>query len=313
MKKRLLFAAQIVLFGLFSFCLVATILQFSETSNPLKRFDQEEPVYNNTEAFTPAFSRLNTIKKVEQFCDSIYAEKIVADNSLEFEKTYVDIVFDAIKNRFYHGYSSFGFGNNYVSYLISSVTVPGLSAPVLPDDILKFPYAACSQQAIVMMEVLAHKGFKTRKVTFQGKLSGHFAFEVYYDNAWHFNDPNLEPDIKILDSYGRPGIDFLAKNTSVLLRAYGQYTNEKVLDVFHNYSYGPINEFPAGKAAFFQRVTGFLSYTIWLFFLAAFLLVRRKYLRISKSNAQENNRIAIPLIQPEAAPVYYPDYKAQGA
>jgi hypothetical protein len=220
-------------------------------------------------------------------------------------------VSDVVKNRFYHGYSYFGFNDNYVAFLASKITVSGYGVPVMPDDVLQYPNAACSQQAVVMMEALKAKGIPSRKISFYGKkFGGHFAFEVYYDGAWHFHDPNLEPDKSVLVSYGRPGIEFLVNHPDVLCKAYSHRKPEELLDIFPTYVYGPVNKFPAPKAALFQSFTNFLSYTIWLFFLSGFIIARRKYLRIAGSQSQdavvsmyqENNK------EPKTA--YYPGYAA---
>ncbi|MBL0337301.1 MAG: hypothetical protein IPP73_18825 [Chitinophagaceae bacterium] len=134
--------------------------------------------------------------------------------------------------------------------LLSQVSMEGLSAIVIPDDILEYPYAACSQQSIILMELLKQKGFTTRKVGFQGKTTGHFCFEVFYGNGWHFYDPDMEPDSKVLDANNRPDIQFLARHKDVLLQAYAQYPVEKVLDIFPNYFYGSVNEFLLQKHYF---------------------------------------------------------------
>ena len=315
MKKRSLFLVQIILFGLFSFSLLATILQSSGTLNSLVRFEQSTPVYNHTEAYDPALSRLNSLGMLERYCDSIYSQRIFEDPAAQFQTTYTEVVSTTIRNRFFHGYSYYSFNDNYISTVSSKITIPGLNALVIPDEILKYPYAACSQQSLVMMEVLKHRGFKTRKVGFLGKkFGGHFAFEVFYDNAWHFNDPNLEPDKNVLNDYGRPGIDFLVHNPDVLLKAYSRYPKEKIMDIFPNYFYGPVNTFPAPRAIIFQKITKFLSYTSWLFFLVAFLIVRRRYLRVKAKLYIRNGGIAGPRLQKETPSIYYPDYpSAQGA
>ncbi|HLG39117.1 MAG TPA: hypothetical protein VI461_05585 [Chitinophagaceae bacterium] len=311
MKKKLFFSGQVVLFGLFVFSLLATVLQFFGNSNSLTRFDHSKPVYNNLEAYDPSLFRLNSLERLEEYCDSIYAENVFADKGNEFEKTYVDIVSNTIRNRFYHGYSYSGFSDNYVGELISRVSLPGLSALVAPDDILKYPYAACSQQAIVMMETLKDKGFKTRKVTFDNiGHGGHFAFEVFSDGKWHFHDPNMEPDKKVLEAYERPDINFLVSNPEILLQAYNRYPKEQILGIFASHSYGAINKFPAPRAIVFQKVTKFLSSAIWLFFLAAFFIVRRKYLKLSGKIRTQNSDISVARMQPETVSVYYPP--AQG-
>jgi hypothetical protein len=312
MKRKILFFTQIALLLLLIFSLVGFIFQLTGKSNPLSRFDRRTAVYNHIEAYDPLLSRLNSLKKLEQYCDSLYAEKVFAGGSVEFERTYTDVVSSAVRNRFYHGYSYYGAGSNYIAALLSKVTMPGLSALVIPDEILKYPYAACSQQSIVMMEVLKYKGLSTRKISFEGKrFGGHFAFEVFYDGTWHFYDPNMEPDKTILDNNGRPGIDFLVRNPGILTKAYAHYPALKILDIFPNYSYGPVNKFPAPKALIFQKITLFLTYTIWFFFLVAFIIVRRSFLR-SKRKVSASTMKAVPRIQPVSTSIYYPDYNAQG-
>jgi hypothetical protein len=119
----------------------------------------------------------------------------------------------------------------------------------------------------------------------------------------------MEPDVTVLNAYNRPGIAFLNHHPDILLKAYHQYPPEKVLDIFPNYSYGAVNSFAAPKAIIFQRLTKFLSYTIWLFFLIAFILVRKSYLRMN-SHYVRNNRIHIAGPQPGTSPIYYPNYSA---
>jgi hypothetical protein len=314
MKRKILFSAQIALLLLFGFSFLAFIFQLTGKSNPLSKLeDSTKSVYNGIEAYDPSLSRLNSLEKLEQYCDSIYGEKAFAGGSIEFERTYTDIVSSAVRNRFFHGYSYYSINDNYLAKIVAKVTMPGLNALVIPDEILKHPYAACSQQSIVMMEVLKDKGLSTRKISFEGKkFGGHFAFEVFYDGTWHFNDPNLEPDKSVLDNHGRPGIDFLVRNPDILTKAYAHRSSEEILDIFPTYSYGPVNKFPAPKALIFQKATHFLTYTIWIVFLIAFMIVRRSYLRIKRKMPAHGMKV-LHRMESVPASVYYPDYKTQGS
>ncbi len=267
------------------------------------------PQFISKEEFDPSLSRLNTVDKLVAYCDSLYKERSYF-GAAKFEEIYPSITSEAVSDRFYHGYSFYNAGNNFIATLFSAVTIKGLSAIVIPDDILKYPYAACSQQSIIMMEVLKRKGFSTRIIGFKGKKSGHFCFEVFYNGSWHFCDPDMEPDVIVLNAYNRPDIEFLAKHPDILLKAYRQYPAEKILDIFPNYFYEPINSFAAPKAIIFQKVTKFFSCTIWLFFLLAFILARRKYLQLMRQNYVRNNRIHLPYIQPGGSSVYHPNYSA---
>ncbi len=311
--KRFLYTTQVILFGLFNIALLITVLQVSGDSNPLSKFDQGKPTYNGIEDFDPSLSRLNSLDKLENYCDSLYAVTCCGADKAEFDEDYTSLVSSVIRKRFYHGYSYYGFKNNYLAFLFSKTTRSGYSAVVIPDDILQYPFAACSQQSIVMMEVLKAKGLKTRKISFQGNIAGgHFCFEVFYKNSWHFYDPNMEPDINVLNAYNRPGIGYLASHTDVLLKAYHRHAKEKVLDIFLNYSYGQVDKFPAPNAIVFHKITKALSYTIWIFFLAGFLLVRRWYKRLTKDQYVWNSRIYFPQSQAGSSS-YYPGITAPGA
>jgi hypothetical protein len=307
--KKLFFLLQLGLFIAFNFFLLMTVYQLAGSSSSMERLGYNKPKYNYKEEFDPSLQRLNTVDKLVAFCDSLYEEKTYGNSKSNFAETYSDITSSVVRKRFYHGYSLYGFSNNFMAMFLSEVSMEGLSAIVIPNDILKYPYAACSQQSIVFMEILKQKGFLTRKVGFSGKNNGHFCFEVHYNYAWHFYDPDMEPDMAVLDAHNRPSIEFLARHPDILLRAYHQYPQEKILDIFPAYSYGRVNTFAAPKAIIFQQLTKFFSYTIWLFFLIAFILVRKKYLRLSR-NYVRNNRIHIPRVQPGTSPVYYPNYSA---
>lgn len=311
--KKFLYAAQIIFLGLFVFTLLVSLLQFSGKNNPLAKFDYPKPVYNHSEEFDPSLSRLNSLKKLEQYCDSLFLTATGEADKERYEENYANLVSSVIRKRFYHGYSRYGFEDNYVATLFSGMTNPGYSAIVMPDDILEFPFAACSQQSIVMMELLKAKGFITRKILFQSKKTGgHFCFEVYYNNSWHFYDPNMEPDNALLNAYNRPGIAFLASNPDILTRAYKQHPKDEVLDLFTHYSYGSINQFPAPRAIAFHKISKIFSYTGWIFFLAAFLLVRRRYRRLTSKLYVRNSRVHLPQSQQGTSSSYYRGLTAPG-
>jgi hypothetical protein len=309
--KRLLFL-KYLLGGLFIISLTAFILQGLGDGNPLKQFNYSEPVYNGKEEFDPGLARLNSMNELEHYCDSLYSASN-ASGSNEFERNYTDIVSAVTRKRFFHGYSHYGFENNYLAVVFSRATVDGYSAIVAPDDIMKYPYAACSQQSIVVMELLKRKQIRSRKISFQGKTAGHFCFEVFYDNGWHFYDTNLEPDRAVLNKYDRPGIAFLVSHTDVLLDAYRAQDKEKMLDVFPTYQYGKENVFPAPRAIIFQRATKILSYAGWAIFLIAFLIARRKYLRLTRKQHVRNLRIYFPTTQAGTPAGYYSGAAASGS
>jgi len=292
--KKLYFILQWSAFLAFNFFLLLTVYQLAMKDTSTTKIGYQAPVYDQQEEYDPSLLRLNSMKKLELYCDSLFAEKSYRDTKLKFEEEYPSLVSAAISKRFYHGYSVYGFNDNFVATLFSSmISVQGLSAIVIPEDIIKFPYAACSQQSILVMDILRKKGFKTRKVGFQGKKYGHFCFEVFYQGSWHFFDPDMEPDAAVLAAYNRPGIEFLARNPGVLETAYRKYTKDMVLDIFPNYHLGIANAALAPKASLFHRVTGFLSYTMWFFFLMLFVWARRKLKNARAAVGKQPAKIAV--------------------
>lgn len=297
--KRVLFITQFILFFAFNFFLFLSIVLLLERNTAFDRFNHNIPLYNGKEEFDSSLNRLSSISKLEVYCDSLFAAGALSDRTITFEKDYPTLVSSVIRRKFFHGYSNYGYSDNYMALLLEPLTGKDASAIVIPDDLMKYPYAACSQQSIVMMELLKRKGFITRKVGFYGgeEYGGHFSFEVYYKNSWHYFDPNQEPDAKVLAAYNRPSIAFLAKHEAVLMAAYNHWDSAKVRAVLLNYSYGKPNYFEAPNALLYQRVTKFLSYTLWFFLLLAFLFVRRKYLKlISRNSEVPGNSVVIPSI-----------------
>lgn len=313
MKKSLLFALQIFLFTGFLITLMFAVLRVSGISNPLSKRDHDEMQMSRKELYDAGLARLNNLQKLTAYCDSLYTASYQKQTS-SYQKDYTNLVSQVIRRRFYHGYSYYGFNDNYLAFLFSKISNQGYSAIVKTDDILKHPMGSCSQQSIVMMQLLENKGFQTRKIGFHGKkYGGHFCLEVFYNNSWHFYDANLEPDSNVLAAYDRPGIDSLVANMPVLLKAYSKNNEEEIMDIFPTYKYGAVNVFPAPNALLFHKVTNFLSYTIWIFFFIAFVLVRRLSRRLTNTQYVWNSRIHFPPVHPGTSTANHHSASAQGS
>jgi len=313
MKKSLLFTLQIFLFTGFLVTLLFAVLRVSGIANPLSKLDHEEMQMNRTELYDAGLARLNDLQRLTAYCDSLYAASYQTQTS-SYQKDYTNLVSQVIRKRFYHGYSYYGFNDNYLAFLFSKISKQGYSAIVKTDDILKHPMGSCSQQSIVMMQLLKNKGFQTRKIGFHGKkYGGHFCLEVFYNNTWHFYDANLEPDANVLDAYDRPGIDSLVANMPLLLKAYSKNNEEEITDIFPTYEYGAVNVYPAPNALLFHRITNFLTYTIWVFFLIAFVLLRRLSRRLINRQYVWNSRIHFPPVHPGTSTANHHSASAQGS
>lgn len=179
-----------------------------------------------------------------------------------------------VRNRFYHGLCLYTWKENWVLYLLNPIH-PHSLAIVKPNDILKFPDALCSQQAIVAMIALRNKGFTYRKVGFFDKKNkgGHFTYEIKLKDGWHFYDMDLEPDFNLLVKNNRPSIESLSQNDKLREKAYEKFDTNIKVDLLKSYSNNYIeNEFPARNMLFFHDVTRILSYWLWLILIIIYYL-----------------------------------------
>jgi hypothetical protein len=298
--KRLLYILQFPLFIAFNFFAFTAMMQLFSKSSVNDRFASGAPGYNGYEDYDPSLGRLASVTSLEKYCDSLYNANESTLKGASYEERYTQLVSSVVRKRFYHGYSNFGIDNNFAAVVFSPLTGKNASAIVLPNEILKYPYAACSQQSIVVLSVLKKKEILSRPITFSGTKNGHFCFETYYNNEWHFFDPDMEPDVKVLSAYNRPGIAYLAKNPSILLAAYSHIPSETVLDIFTHYKYHSPSGSPAPRAALYQKITRVLSYMLWSFFLLLFIVTRSKYLGLKDKVSIRRIRRPVVIEQPSA-------------
>lgn len=274
MKRK---ALKLSFFIIVLLCLLVTISELRQLLS--NRYDKNLEG-RKSEHFDPAFSRLNSLSKFENYCDSAYGG--VQINASDTEQ-YAALISRTLRERFYHGYSYYSIGQNSFAFLFAPLIKKDLGAIVIPDDILKHPMAACSQQSIIGMEVFKNKGIPVRKVGFfADSYGGHFCFEAFFGGKWHFFDPDLEPKLSVMIANHFPSISELVKEDTLLQKLYFRRDKEFVEKLFFTYSYGDVNKFPAPRARFYQYATKFLSFTAWLLLLIGYFLVHKKIIYIKK-------------------------------
>lgn len=253
MKKYLLFFVIIVSFNFAGINFIHNFFKISSLS----------PKLNLKEEFDASLYKLTTMDKVVAHVNALYGSDTIASaDSLH----YANLMARTLRMRFYHGWSQYGFKDNWVLYMINPIHKHSLGI-VAPNDILKYPEALCSQQAIIGMMALRSRGYSFRKVGFHDPKynNGHFTFEILLNDGWHYYDLDMEPNLKVMESNNRPSIDSLASNTKMRRAAYSESPKEIKDDLIINYDNTfPINVFPAKNMLMFHRVTMFLSYTLWL-------------------------------------------------
>ena len=222
--------------------------------------------YDHREQYDPSLNYINSVDKLEQHIDSTIAADHVRPGTVD----YVVHIAAAVRYRFYHGFSHFTLRENWIAAVAEKLIGYGLASKVKTEDIMQHPYAACSQQAMVMMEILRRKHLDYRSVGFPH----HFALEVNIGGNWYYFDPNMEPNIgneQRLESYWGAKADNLKQYYDTVRFKDLDWKFGKNLEVTH----GSVNQRYAQNAKLFQSVTGVASKILWIFPLLLLFYKRR--------------------------------------
>ncbi len=230
---------------------------------------EKDPPYNNIELFDSSLLHLNSVQRLIEYADSSADFQQIKKGSLQ----YAILTSYIIKKRFYHGFSVYNFRENWIATVAQCLIGNDLACPVNPGDILKYPFAGCSQQAIVLMDFMKRKKIPYRSVGFPH----HYAVELNLNNEWYYFDPDMEPKIKAterLEENWNQSADSLKKYYSLSLShldwGFGKAQPVKI---------GKINADPAPNASVFQSVTKVLSKTLWIFPLFFFYYPRKRKMK----------------------------------
>lgn len=225
------------------------------------------PPYDHKEKFDPALSNLQTVDQLDAYITKQTTEKGLQPGTVE----YVEAIKNVLSERFYHGFSHLSVNQNWIASFSEKIFGYGLSCNVNADEIMKHPYAACSQQCIIMMEMLKRRKIDYRSVGFPH----HYTVETKLNNQWYYFDPNMEPNIPNSER-----IESKWKCCADNLKKYYDSSRFKDLDFkFGNNTIvilGKVNESPGPNAKRFQSASGVLSKIAFCFPLMI-LLYRRKY------------------------------------
>lgn len=244
---------------------------FNREVNPVLQYDHKEK-------FNPQLANLNSIAALETYIDSNVASKKIAPQSFE----YAELIETVIAERFYHGFSHYTTAENWMAAFAGKFIKEDYACKVQPEEIMQQANAACSQQALVMMQLLRNKKMSYRSVGFPH----HYAMEVLINNEWYFFDANMEPFI----SKRERALSYW-KHQNDIIKKYYDVTKHTNLDYqFGNNlvaTTGVINEVPAQKAKLFHISTGILSKICWLFplmfvFLPIHINIRKPFISIGK-------------------------------
>ncbi|MGZ3871329.1 MAG: hypothetical protein ACXVJD_00340 [Mucilaginibacter sp.] len=219
------------------------------------------------ELFDPVLAKkLQSAGELESYIDSVQNVRRIKSGSVQ----YADLISNVIRNRFYHCYSHYSLSQNWIAAFCGRFIWYDLSAIVIPDDVLKYPMGACSQQSIILMDFFKRKHIEFRKIAFDH----HFAMEGNFNNKWIYFDPDMEPQYP---QGFRPGLAYLLKDNHLELLYKGVIPADYIHVMLGHPKAGKINEYPASKVKFFHIVTGFLSHWLWILPLSILLfpLIKR--------------------------------------
>jgi hypothetical protein len=224
---------------------------------------------NKNDDYDPNLGSVDDMTKLNNLLNSLGREKGIGPDDGE---PYVLLADSIIRHRFYHGVSKYSYSDNFLAFFAGKLR-DDIAVMVDPNDILKRNEALCSQNAVVLQEVLKQNGYKVRSVA----LVEHFCSEVKYDGSWHFYDADYEP---IFDaSKSRPSLKELMANPEELRAAYAESVHpdiSKRLNHYFNKSKITVsgeNEFPASNMKTLHWITYILSNFLWVILLGVYALI----------------------------------------
>lgn len=174
-----------------------------------------------------------------------------------------------LRNRFYHGFSAASLEENWIAAIAGYFYSPKIyfQYNVLPDDIMKYPMAGCSQQGIILQTLLKNKGINYKTVQF----NHHYAVTAEIEGKWYFFDTNIEP--KFVNG-NRPSVDKLS-DIQYVEKIYPQFTENEVIKTLGTPHLSENNPPLASNMTIFHKVSYFLSKTLWFFCFLGFILCFR--------------------------------------
>ncbi len=238
------------------------------------------PAHHYTSGIKETFSAksmvINTIEKLEDTL-AVRIQNHRADTSL-----IVNTIDDLLRMRFFHSYSTYTYKENWIATLLANYVWQDFKHIVIPQGMIKYPMAACSQQGILFQYLLKKHGVKFATIQFNNSdgKSGHYAVNAYYQGSWHYFDSDMEP--KKLQ--GNPSMKTLLHDS--LLTTIYPLANKKWLETkIKGNLIQRVNENKesASNMILFHRFTAFMSNWLWLLLGLLYIVLNSKAYASSKA------------------------------
>jgi hypothetical protein len=229
--------------------------------------------------FDPRLAQIDTVAEVVAASDRIAAGRDTYARVRALE--------ELLRYRFHHGYSHYSFSENWLLWLAGKVVHPHLTAKVDPHDILQEPWAACSQQAIVVQTALERMGVVYATV----EWPGHFTAAAFISGDWYVVDPwgPMDRDRSRLWKLE----DWVDRETRAEILGPKAAAYDRMVRL-HPPRLVKINQFPAQTMSWLHPLTRFLSDWLWLAAALALLWLNRRSLELFAGRFSVPYRTAVP-------------------
>jgi hypothetical protein len=275
--KTILFRSSLAISFLLLVATLASRLPCSYTSE-----QQNHPI-NLTEAYkNEAFDQeLAKIKSIDEFKllirSEVHRKKL---SGLEIPA----LVDKYVRSRFHHGHSMLkpcdNWFNNFSNILLTAMGYENLLwSAFIPEDIMRFEVAICSQQQWVFQEIIKDYQMDYASVAFNTARLGHIASSVKFDGTWYYYDPNMEPTYKDTNP---PLLKHILEGNREVLEGLYKSTRGGTFDVtpwvegakLNLITQLSINQHSQPKFLFLQTTAKIISNWGWLIFLSLGLLIK---------------------------------------
>lgn len=258
---------KILTFILFVFSLVSNINFFLSE-------DKHETYINPLpyEKYNTNLKDFDSLEEIFSYID----EHIAKNKPGKLEITiFID---DFLRERFAHGINYYRNSQNWILKILSIIFPEKEFLSIMDvNDISKYEMASCNQQALLFQEIVKRYDINYGSVSILAELKneeelfGHFASFVEIDEKKYFFDSNLEP------VYDRRQPETLNNLVSGSVQTLSELYPHFIFDPMPvaNISLHDFNRNPAYLGILFQKITMFLSQTLWIFTLIIYLFARR--------------------------------------
>ena len=198
----------------------------------------------------------NSLNSIKSYSDEI--KKRLTSQELNYQRasdSYIKKIEEVVSDNFIHHDLLYRSQDHWLGYLLAKTGLPKIKNILFvlkPEHIALAKHAMCSQQAILVQEILKHDGHNYASIGFYSPTFGHFATAAFIEGKSYYLDTNMSPG-HINDGEIIPKL--LTKNSSEVKRLYSPWTNESYIKT----SIKNFSSYPARNGLIIQNFIFFLE------------------------------------------------------